>query len=343
MFTEIGNELASGQTNLEDLFHLYETLELDDFPDHITQVSVIPDNYLYRIPLEVLPTKKPDSPISYGSSSYLIEDYNFRYFTSLREFESNRRSFRNTDATKNDFTGFAISDFKMFKGADLPSLPYATVETNNISNILSSLNNKKVYTGDAATKAIFKEKVGSSRLVHVATHSEVSEQDPLFSTIYLKNTAGNDTLQSDQALYAYELFDTPLNSEFIMLNSCSSGSGNYMQGTGIMGISRALRYAGAKSLALNLWSVNDKVASEFATDFYLYLNQGETKSEAIRMAKLNQLKKANANPHFWGAYMMIGNPSPITGKSTANSPLVFSLLLVTIFLTGFITYRKERE
>jgi CHAT domain-containing protein len=197
-----------------------------------------------------------------------------------------------------------------------------------------------VFTNDAATKTVFKQKVATSRLVHVATHSEISEQDPLFSTIYLKNSSDSDTLQSDQALYAYELFDTPLNSEFIMLNSCSSGSGQYIQGSGIMGISRALRYAGAKSLALNLWSVNDKVASEFATDFYDLLNKGETKSEAIRQAKLNQLKRANANPHFWGAYMMIGNPSPVTAKST-NAGLMFSLLALTMLLTGFITYRRE--
>jgi CHAT domain-containing protein len=338
LFTNIGDELASGRTNLDDLYQLYQILELEDIPDHISQISVIPDNYLYRIPLEVLPTRKPDSPISYGSSNYLIEDYSFRYFTSLKEFDGNRRGF--DTETENDFSGFAISDFKMFTGTDLPSLPYATVETNNISNILTSLNDKKVYTGDAATKAIFKEKISSSRLIHVATHSEVSEQDPLFSTIYLKNSDSNDSLQSDQALYAYELFDTPLNTEFIMLNSCSSGSGNYIQGSGIMGISRALRYAGAKSLALNLWSVNDKVASEFATDFYGYLDKGETKSEAIRMAKLNQLRQANANPHFWGAYMMIGNPSPITDKSS-NSILLFSFLALTIFSTGFVTYRKE--
>ncbi len=338
LFSQIGDNLASGRTNLLELYQLHEILDLRNIPNQIKQISVVPDNYLYRIPLEVLPTQKPDSPISFGSTRYLIEDYHFRYFTSLKEFDSNQRSF--SAYTDTDFSGFAISNFQNFDGANLPSLPYATIETNNITNVLSSFNNKKVFMGDAATKNIFKQKVGTSRLVHVATHSEVSEQDPLFSTIYLRNSSDSDTLQSDQALYAYELFDTPLNSEFIMLNSCSSGSGSYIQGSGIMGISRALRYAGAKSLALNLWSVNDKVASEFATDFYDLLNEGETKSEAIRQAKLNQLKRANANPHFWGAYMMIGNPSPVTDKST-HAGLMFSLLALTMLITGFVTYKKE--
>ncbi|MEX0723241.1 MAG: CHAT domain-containing protein [Gracilimonas sp.] len=337
-FNQTADELASGRTNLNHLYDIYELLGLEDLPTDYSNVSVIPDNSLYRIPLEVLPTKKPSSAFSFGSSHYLIEDFSFRYFTSLKEFENNRRSF--TTSVQHDFSGFAISDFSGFEGSNLPSLPFATVENTNINLALTSLQNKRMYNGDEATKEIFKSQVGSSRLVHVATHSEVSEQDPLFSTIYLKNSNPLDTLESDQALYAYELFDTPLNSEFIMLNSCSSGSGSYIQGSGVMGISRALRYAGAKSLALNLWSVNDKVASEFATDFYSYLNEGITKSEAIRKAKLNQLKKANANPHFWGAYMLIGNPSPITDDPSENGFLLFSLLTFTAIFAGFSTYYK---
>lgn len=268
----------------------------------------------------------------------MLEDYHFRYFTSLKEFDTNRRASQN-DLT-NDFAAFSISNFEDFTINDLPSLPYATVESNNIENALTSLNRKEIYNGNDATKEAFKRSVENSRLVHVATHSEVSEQNPLFSTIYLNNPEASSNLDSEQALYAYELFDTPLNSEFIMLNSCSSGSGNYIQGSGIMGISRALRYAGAKSLALNLWSVNDKIASEFATDLYSYLNEGHTKSESIRLAKLNQLRSANANPHFWGAYMMIGNPSPITQKKDGVLFIVSLLALSTIFL-GYTAYQKS--
>lgn len=335
-FNNIADNLASGFTNLEDLYDLYVSLDLD-IPKHTELITVIPDNYLYRIPLEVLPTRSPDSPVSFGSTRYMIEDHHFRYFTSLKEYDGNRRTLSN--GLENDFAAFAISDFKDFTINDLPSLPFATVESRNIENALTSLGQKKVFNGDQATKEAFKRSVENSRLVHVATHSEVSEQNPLFSTIYLNNPDAEADLESEQALYAYELFDTPLNSEFIMLNSCSSGSGNYIQGSGIMGISRALRYAGAKSLALNLWSVNDKIASEFATDLYSYLNEGHTKSESIRMAKLNQLRSANANPHFWGAYMLIGNPSPIT-EDHNGFMLIVSLLSITSIFFGYTAYKK---
>ncbi|MEX2364938.1 MAG: CHAT domain-containing protein, partial [Balneolaceae bacterium] len=338
--TSTADNIASGKTNLQELYSIYKKLGLENLPKGIKQITVIPDNYLYRIPLEILPSQKPASPVSYGSAKYMIEDYHFRYFTSLQEFENNRRSAESFST--DDFSAFAISDFSDVTLLDLPSLPFATSEANSISTALSSFTEKNIYTGNSATKHTFLDKVTSSRMVHVATHSEVSEQDPLFSTIYLKGNSTTDSLESDQALYAYELFNTSLNSEFIMLNSCSSGSGTYMQGTGIMGISRALRYAGAKSLALNLWSVNDKVASIFATDFYSFINSGETKSEAIRQAKLNQLRSANANPHFWGAYMMIGNPSPMINKP-AKPYLLYSLLGTTIVLAGFATRKNEAE
>lgn len=336
--SQIGDQIAKGNTNLFQLFELYKILDIKTVPAHIQIITVIPDNHLYRIPLEILPVQQPGSPFSYGSSRYLIEDYHFRYFTSLNEFLENRRS--NHSKVETDFTAFAISNFDEFKYEQLPSLPYATVETERIGHVLSSIKNKHIYTGDNATKNKFLQEVSRSRMVHVATHSEVSDQDPLFSTIYLKSSHPDDTLDSDQALYAYELFDTNLTSEFIMLNSCSSGSGNYIQGSGVMGISRALRYAGAKSLALNLWSVNDKIASDFATDFYRYLDQGLTKNEALRKAKLNQLQFNNANPHFWGAYLMIGNPSPITEKP-ANYWLIYTFMAFALVITGYGAYSKN--
>lgn len=336
--TKIADQLANGKTDLNDLFTIYSSLNLDKLPENIRKLTVIPDNFLYRIPLEVLPTQLPTAAFSYGNISYMIEKYHFSYYTSLQEFVQNRRAGYNFRTTT-DFSVFAISDFSEFDFTNLPSLPFAVTEAANVSNKLSALEIKHIFTGQNATKQKFIDATKDSRIVHVATHSEISEQNPLFSTIYLKGENQNDSLQSNQALYAYELFETTLNSDFIMLNSCSSGSGNYMQGTGIMGISRALRYAGAKSLALNLWSVNDKVASDFATNFYSYINTGYEKSEAIRLAKLDHLNTGNANPHYWGAYMMIGNPTPLVKKGEPGF-LLYSGLFALILGFGFTAKRK---
>lgn len=330
------NNLALGKTSLLQLSQLYEFLNLNSIPKHIKQISVIPDGDLYRIPLEVLPKSKPNTDFSFGSTRFMIEDYSFKYFTSLQDYSENNRLVTNN--LPNDFSVFAISHFDGFNQKDLPSLPYATKEATIINQKLTSFRNKSIYSGDSATTNAFKEQLTTSRIIHVATHSEVSMQDPLFSTIYLNSSETES--QFGEAFYAYQLFDNKLDNELIMLNSCSSGSGNYMQGSGIMGISRALRYAGAKSLALNLWEVNDKIASNFAESFYTYINKGYSKSEAMRQAKIAQIKTGSADPHYWGAYTLIGNSSPII-KKPVSSLFVMPFLLAISLLAGYRMRKKE--
>lgn len=332
------NDIASGNTSLTNLFEVYNVLELKNIPKHISQISVIPDNELYRIPLDILPSEKPNSAYSFGSTHYLIEDYSFKYFTSLQDYANNNRII--SSSLKNDFSAFAISYFDDFQEKNLPSLPFATQEAKNIQDVLTSFNHKEIFSGNKATEQAFQEQLNSSRILHVATHSEVSTQDPLFSTIYLKSAETSGA--KGNAVYAYELFDQQLSNDLIMLNSCSSGTGNYMQGSGIVGISRALRFAGAKSLALNLWEVNDKIASEFATDFYSYLNKGLSKSESIRLAKINQIKTGSADPHYWGAYTLIGNSSPVIKKPT-NSQYIVPILLTVGLLAGYRVRNKSER
>ena len=334
LLNQTANDLAKGNTSLTSLYKIYQILDLKSIPDYVKQIIVIPDNELYRIPMDILPTKKPNSSFSFGSSSYMIEDYSFKYFTSLQDYLENSRNTRATSET--DFSAFAISYFDDFQ-EKLPSLPFATQEAREIQKVLTSFENKKVFTGNSATEQVFQNQLTTSKILHVATHSEVSAQDPLFSTIYLKSAISNGT--KGDALYAYELFDNQLDNDLIMLNSCSSGTGNYLQGTGIMGISRALRYAGAKSLALNLWEVNDKIAAEFATNFYSYLNNGYSKSEAMRQAKIDQIKTGSADPHYWGAYTLIGNSNPII-KKPVNSQFVLPILIMAGLLVGY-KVRKE--
>ncbi|MEO1006498.1 MAG: CHAT domain-containing protein, partial [Cyanobacteria bacterium J06638_38] len=206
---------------------------------------------------------------------------------------------------------------------------------------LKTFNKRELYKEENATKETFKQALSSNTIVHVATHSEVSDDDPLFSSIYLTSRDSKSELVSDQALYAYELFDAELNTDLLVLNSCSSGSGSFLQGAGIRGISRVLRYAGAKSLALNLWVVNDKLASDFSTRFYTAINDGKSKSESFRAAKIAQIESGNANPHYWGAFMMLGNSSPIVAEKSRARPSIITLGIGLLIGLGVYARRKS--
>ncbi len=170
--------------------------------------------------------------------------------------------------------------------------------------------------------------------MHFASHSEVFENDPLYSLIYLnEDTLSNDSSDAadDGFVYAYELFQMDLSNEMIMLNSCESGSGNYIQGSGIVGFSRAFNYAGAHSLVMNLWTVRDRSAHYLSVNFYDYLNQGYEKNEAMRKAKIDYINKVNSNPNYWGSFVVYGNVDPITPSYTPWA------VVIGVLLIGFIS------
>jgi CHAT domain-containing protein len=335
MFERAVSGLINGKTDLNALHAVYKYLELDRIPVAAKTLIVLPDSYLHQLPLAVLPVRTPQSAESYGSTRYLIEDKRIRYLISLNDL-----FLGSTDAVfSHDFTGFGISDFSTESGRDLVPLPRAPQEIRNVSQKLHRFDNRNILLEEDATTASFRRDAADSRILHMATHSEISASDPLFSRLYLhQNDVSGD--ESGQ-IFAYELFAFNLHNELIMLNSCESGSGRYLQGSGIMGISRALRYAGARSLILNSWSVNDSYASDFAVEFYDQINSGMPKSEALRQATLTFMKGSNANPHFWGAYMLNGDDSPIISKpgTERTNIVLMSGLLAGLLLT--IRYRQQ--
>jgi len=335
LFEDAILSMVEGKTDLHKLHQVYSLLELDRVPDTIDSITMIPDSYMHQLPLDVLPVQRPASPVSYGSAKYLVERMKVRYLNNLNELHdvNDRQNYTY------DFAGFGISDFSRNGQKNLVSLPKAPMEVQTAAYQLNRFDNNNTLIEEEATPYSFRNVAPASRILHMATHSEVSESDPLFSRLFLNPESGfKDSTLAGQ-LFAYELFNLNLQNELIMLNSCESGAGQYLQGTGIMGISRALRYAGAQSLVLNGWSVNDQFASEFAIEFYGHLNEGLSKSESLRRAKLHFIKNRNANPHFWGPYMLNGDDRPLLQK-TGN--LRVQLFLASLFALGLALSVKRR-
>lgn len=338
LFDLAARELAKQKTNLSTLYKIGNILNLDHLTSGMKNITVIPDSYLYQLPLDILPLSKPSKDYSYGEVTYLVERTNIHYLSSLDDFLNPTET---DEKYALSFSGYGISDFSNYRQKQLVSLPYATREIDMISDELTNFTAPAMYLDKASTEANFKQTAPQSRIVHLATHSEISQRDPLFSRIYMNKNADEDIQEFPGQVFAYELFELNLNNELIMLNSCESGSGNYLQGSGIMGISRALRYAGAKSLVLNLWSVQDMLASDFAVQFYKGLNNGLSKSQALRQAKLYFLKNKNAEPHYWGPYILIGNDSPMTKPYRNTNVLIATSFMFYLLLLISISIGKE--
>jgi CHAT domain-containing protein len=341
LFETTVEQLADNTTNLDSLYAVSQLLNINDLPGRIEDITIIPDSYLYQLPIDVLPIEKPTHKFSYGESRYAVERFDIHYLTSLNDFKTDSKTTIDPNH-KWSYIGYGVSNFDGFPDKSLVSLPFAETEVNTIKDRLTHLTNLKTYTNNASQKQTFTQSAQSGKILHLATHSEVSERDPLFSTIYMANSStGTDSTFSNQ-LFAYELFELNLNNELIMLNSCKSGSGSYIQGSGIMGFSRALQYAGAQSLVLNIWSVNDMLASDFAIYFYDQLNEGKSKSEALRATKRHFLETKNASPHLWGPYMLIGDTEPIVQPNRRSNLAVASAFLLYFLVIVILSLFKEK-
>ncbi len=338
--------LATGKTDLSQLREITEVLNINTIPSRIESLTIIPDSYLYQLPIDILPLASTGSRHSYGKATYVVERYKTFYLTSLNDFRKEEPASRKT--YKWDFAGYGVSDFQSEgRSQNLVPLPYAETEINSIMAGLTNVSDKARFLNHSSTEQTFKRTAPQSRILHLATHSELSNRDPLFSTIYMStdtDSIGETNRDLAGRIFAYELFELNLANDLIMLNSCESGSGNYLQGTGVMGISRALRYAGANSLILNIWSVNDMMASDFAIEFYRQINEGHTKDEALRQAKLHFLKSKNANPHYWGSYMLIGDRKALIHPyREMNLYFAGSFMLYFIGLVSFSVFRKWKN
>ncbi len=334
-------QVATNETNLNSLQSITKLLGIKDIPARIEKVTVIPDSYLYQLPIDILPLTEPTHSYSYGETTYLIEKYKTQYLTSLNDF-SNPGKVSTNARNQISYVGYGVSNFSGYQDKSLVPLPFAEKEVQSIAQELTHMSDVQIFTNNSSTKKTFTSTAPKARILHMATHSSVSEQDPMFSTVYMSKSEPAADSTFDDQIFAYELFELNLNNEMIMLNSCESGSGSYIQGTGVMGISRALRYAGANSLVLNLWSVNDMLASEFAIYFYEQLNQGKSKAEALQATKQYFLRTKNASPHFWGPYMLIGNTEPVVNPDYNNNLAMAGAFIFYFLLMVGLSFLKEQ-
>ena len=94
-----------------------------------------------------------------------------------------------------------------------------------------------------------------------------------------------------------------------------------MSGEGLIGLTRAFQYAGARSVVASLWSVTDQVTAELMTRFHRHLAAGLSKDEALRQAQIELIREpvfittANGQtmtmdasaPFFWAAFQLFGD------------------------------------
>jgi CHAT domain-containing protein len=156
---------------------------------------------------------------------------------------------------------------------------------------------------EANEKNIKSSTITNYSILHFATHGIVNEEKPELSQLFLNGTNDGE----DGNLYSGEIYNLKLDAKLVVLSACQTGLGKITKGEGIIGLSRALIYAGAKNVLVSLWTVSDSSTPELMTQFYFFNFSNHSDAESLRMSKLKLIQdKKFAHPYYWGPFIYIG-------------------------------------
>ncbi len=171
-------------------------------------------------------------------------------------------------------------------------IPLIGREIESLENIFAD---SKVLTGEQATFAAYAENAAEFDVLHLACHGQYRPENPLFSSLHL----------ADGWITARDIYSQRLKAEVVTLSACETGLHKVFAGDEILGLARGFLSAGAKSLVLSLWTVNDEATAELMAFFYKNLQLGKTASASLRAAQINFIE-CDAHPYFWSPFALIG-------------------------------------
>ena len=283
----------------------------------IKKLIFVSDNQLHYLPFEAL-----IMPGTATEPEFLVEKFQITYApsaSSLVTLLSRKREpkfqmaflgFADPVFNPNETSVHEMSNTRMMreiseeKGFDFNRLPFTSTEIQKISAHFPA-KSKKIYSRSDATEEMVKEtNLSKYRIIHFATHGFLDEQIPSRSSLIF--TLDSDP-KEDGFFQVREIYDTRLNAELVVLSACNTGKGKLEKGEGVSGLSRAFLNAGAQSVVMSLWNINDIATSEFMARFYKYLMEGISKAEALQKVKIQMIHSKYSHPSFWAAFVLNGD------------------------------------
>lgn len=166
---------------------------------------------------------------------------------------------------------------------------------NEIKSIARVLPNSKQLKGRAATFGAFSASAGDYDLLHIACHGQFRSDNPMFSSLHL----------SDGWVTVRDLVAKRITAGLVTLTACETGISKIFAGEEILGLARGFLAAGARSMILSLWAVNDTAATEMMPKFYGHIVAGDEPPAALRKIQIEMIAR-QAHPSLWAPFFYIG-------------------------------------
>ncbi len=326
---------------------LYLTL-VEPAADRVAQsarVLLVPDGPLHHFPFAALIREiTPDGPDAARDGQYLAQWkplHSILSATLYTQLQERRRSSSRRSAVQLAAFGDPHYDPRkphdprelrqsladpqlrslLERGLDLTPLPASRREVEGIAGLYPA-ETTSIYLGAEATEEQAKAIGRGVQVLHFATHGFLDERLPLNSGLVLTLPQEDLEDRDNGLLQAWEIFESVrLDADLVVLSACGSSLGEEQGGDGLISVTRAFQYAGARSVAATLWNVDDAVTAELMVRFYRHLKAGRSKDAALRAAQLElieaplkvpgedgQTREIDASaPFYWAAFQLTGD------------------------------------
>ena len=290
---ETGNPSQSDENPLR-LFYEYIISPISNFIED-DELVIVPDGPLCLAPFAAFLDSE---------SKYLSESMRIRILPSLmcmklinaspKEYHNKSGALLVGDPCLKDFT-------TLFGENRYLPLHSAKIEVEMIGNMLGI----HPLTGKEATKAEVLKRIGSVALVHIAAHGKIDTGE-----IALAPNPERKYIRPEEQDFMLTISDVQaakLRAKLVVLSCCHSAQGK-VSSEGVVGIARAFLGAGARSVLVALWSIDDEATMEFMRSFYQHLKDGNSASVSLNRAMKCLRESENFNaPRFWAPFVLIGD------------------------------------
>jgi CHAT domain-containing protein/tetratricopeptide (TPR) repeat protein len=262
-----------------------------------------------------------------GTGEYIINSHNVVLLGNTKDLI--RLKSKKSEAK---MTSAFLLGFPDYESDRFASLPGTKKEIEAISKLMQASGYQITqHLQKHATEGNIKEASGQG-VVHIATHGFFAParetRDGSVFGIHTENASNNPLLRSglilaavneadatqtanvaseeNGVLTAYEAMNLNLTgTSLVILSACETGLGEVKSGEGVYGLQRAFQVAGAETIVMSLWKVDDDATQQLMTNFYSNWIKTGNKQTAFKEAQL-QLMTKFPDPYFWGAFVMVG-------------------------------------
>ena len=207
---------------------------------------------------------------------------------------------------------------------EMPPLPDTADEVRKVGASIAGAEGEQILIGQAFTDASIKARQDLSdfKVLYFATHGLLPQPSACLPEPALMTSVGG--ADSDGLLDASEILDLKLDADLVVLSACDTGgaggeaSTSGLQGGGeaLGGLTRAVIYAGGRSLIVSHWSVDSVATVRLMTG--MFSAASPTKAGALTKAQVALQQSAQfSHPYFWAPFTIVGDGSrPLPGAGT---------------------------